>query len=97
MLFFERIDCEVLDLSHLTAEPDTSILCQDISIARSVPLCPGVCSGRGSLVSGRNRDPARIRHTPLDASELPKPGTLVAIDAEFVALSMVSLRLVQQR
>jgi hypothetical protein len=27
-----------------------------------------------------------IKHTILDAKELPKPGTLIAIDAEFVAL-----------
>lgn len=34
-----------------------------------------------------HRDTAHIRHEPLGAEELPEPGTLVAIDAEFVALA----------
>ncbi|EMD34423.1 hypothetical protein CERSUDRAFT_117294 [Gelatoporia subvermispora B] len=33
-----------------------------------------------------NRDPAVIKHEVLDKDELPKPGTLVAIDAEFVQM-----------
>ncbi|PWN41313.1 hypothetical protein IE81DRAFT_292061 [Ceraceosorus guamensis] len=37
------------------------------------------------------RDPNRVRHEILRVEELPKPGTLVAIDAEFVALSMEEL------
>ena len=31
-----------------------------------------------------------IRHTALDTAELPQPGTMIAIDAEFVALQQVS-------
>ncbi|KAJ6546999.1 ubiquitin carboxyl-terminal hydrolase-domain-containing protein [Mycena capillaripes] len=33
-----------------------------------------------------NRDPNRIKHECLSFEELPKPGTLVAIDAEFVSM-----------
>ena len=34
----------------------------------------------------RNRDHRQIRHEPLRFEELPKPGTLIAIDAEFVSM-----------
>ncbi|GAK66483.1 pab-dependent poly -specific ribonuclease subunit pan2 [Moesziomyces antarcticus] len=40
-----------------------------------------------------HRDPARIRHSVLAQDELPKPGTLVAIDAEFVALNQEELEI----
>ncbi|KAH8833946.1 ubiquitin carboxyl-terminal hydrolase-domain-containing protein [Flagelloscypha sp. PMI_526] len=33
-----------------------------------------------------NRDQALIKHTVLSTEELPKPGTIVAIDAEFVSM-----------
>ncbi|EJF62633.1 hypothetical protein DICSQDRAFT_154466 [Dichomitus squalens LYAD-421 SS1] len=33
-----------------------------------------------------NRDPRLIRHEPLRFEELPTPGTLIAIDAEFVSM-----------
>ncbi|KAL0580436.1 poly(A)-specific ribonuclease [Marasmius crinis-equi] len=33
-----------------------------------------------------NRDPARIKHECLSPDELPTPGTLIAIDAEFVQM-----------
>ncbi|KAK7449653.1 poly(A)-specific ribonuclease [Stygiomarasmius scandens] len=33
-----------------------------------------------------NRDPTLIKHECLEPGELPKPGTLVAIDAEFVSM-----------
>ncbi|KIK63543.1 hypothetical protein GYMLUDRAFT_40586 [Collybiopsis luxurians FD-317 M1] len=33
-----------------------------------------------------NRDPMLIKHELLDFSELPKPGTVVAVDAEFVSM-----------
>ncbi|KAL9932023.1 hypothetical protein V8E36_009084 [Tilletia maclaganii] len=39
----------------------------------------------------RHRDPALIRHRILSAEELPTPGTLVSIDAEFVALNQEEL------
>ncbi|KAI0350212.1 hypothetical protein OH77DRAFT_1431210 [Trametes cingulata] len=33
-----------------------------------------------------NRDPRMIKHEPLRYEELPRPGTLIAIDAEFVSM-----------
>ncbi|KAE8243977.1 hypothetical protein A4X03_0g7643 [Tilletia caries] len=39
----------------------------------------------------RHRDPALIRHRVLSPDELPTPGTLVSIDAEFVALNQEEL------
>ncbi|KAI0637414.1 ubiquitin carboxyl-terminal hydrolase-domain-containing protein [Trametes polyzona] len=33
-----------------------------------------------------NRDPRLIKHEPLNYDELPRPGTLIAIDAEFVSM-----------
>jgi len=38
-------------------------------------------------LSRRNR--TQIKHTCLGLDEIPKPGTLVAIDAEFIALQLV--------
>ena len=38
------------------------------------------------VVSYRNRDPRQIKHEPLRFEELPTPGTLIAIDAEFVSM-----------
>ena len=46
----------------------------------------------------RNRDKSLIKHECLRFEELPKPGTLVAIDAEFVSMQQVgshSTRLVR--
>ncbi|PWY98088.1 hypothetical protein BCV70DRAFT_202263 [Testicularia cyperi] len=40
-----------------------------------------------------NRDPKRIRHELLSHDELPRPGMLVAIDAEFVALNQEELEI----
>lgn len=40
-----------------------------------------------------HRDPKRIRHKLLSEEELPGPGTLVAIDAEFVALNQEELEI----
>lgn len=37
----------------------------------------------------RRRDPAKLRHELLQEDEIPKRGTLVAIDAEFVSLQQV--------
>jgi PAB-dependent poly(A)-specific ribonuclease subunit 2 len=34
----------------------------------------------------RRRDPSRLAHTPLAPDEIPRKGTLIAIDAEFVSL-----------
>lgn len=38
----------------------------------------------------RNRDPDLIKHEVLSEDALPKPGSLVAIDAEFVSMDRVS-------
>ncbi|KZV71779.1 hypothetical protein PENSPDRAFT_577089 [Peniophora sp. CONT] len=59
----------------------------------------GVLEGRGKGVEGdvmgilgrdtniaANRDPALIQHVPLAPSERPTPGTVIAIDAEFVQM-----------
>ncbi|KAJ6488514.1 ubiquitin carboxyl-terminal hydrolase-domain-containing protein [Mycena vitilis] len=45
---------------------------------------PGILSHDTSI--SLNRDPNRIKHECLSFEELPKPGTLVAIDAEFVSM-----------
>ena len=37
----------------------------------------------------RHRDPTKVKHVNLRAEEIPRPGTLVAIDAEFVSLQLV--------
>lgn len=37
----------------------------------------------------RNRDKSLIKHECLRFEELPNPGTLVAIDAEFVSMQQV--------
>lgn len=39
----------------------------------------------------RNRDKSLIKHECLRFEELPTPGTLVAIDAEFVSMQQVGL------
>ncbi|SPO31075.1 related to PAN2 - component of Pab1p-stimulated poly(A) ribonuclease [Ustilago trichophora] len=41
----------------------------------------------------QHRDPKRIRHSLLNEDELPGAGTLVAIDAEFVALNQEELEI----
>ncbi|KAM0788388.1 hypothetical protein ACM66B_001526 [Microbotryomycetes sp. NB124-2] len=38
------------------------------------------------FTTSKKRDPALVKHEPLSTSELPRPGTLVPIDAEFVSL-----------
>lgn len=43
--------------------------------------------------SHRHRDPAWIRHRVLSPEEIPTPGTLVSIDAEFVALNPEEMEL----
>jgi PAB-dependent poly(A)-specific ribonuclease subunit 2 len=40
-----------------------------------------------------HRDPSHIKQQYLTEDELPKPGTVVAIDAEFVLMQQVSLLL----
>ncbi|CDR99940.1 hypothetical protein [Sporisorium scitamineum] len=77
VLMWEREDCEPLCVQTLR-QGRTSI---DPTI-----LC------RDFNISA-NRDPKRIRHSLLSEDELPGPGTLVAIDAEFVALNQEELEI----
>ena len=39
----------------------------------------------------RNRDKNLIKHETLRQDELPRPGTLIAIDAEFVSMQQVGV------
>lgn len=41
----------------------------------------------------RNRDSSLIRHQLLQSDELPRPGTLVAIDAEFVSMQQEEMEI----
>ena len=90
VLYFERIDMrQQLDYSGLPQELNPSILSLDTSISVSVhsfhyqpPL---------SSLHNRNRDESLIRHECLSFEELPRPGTLVAIDAEFVSMQQVCI------
>ncbi|KAF8628478.1 hypothetical protein AX15_003989 [Amanita polypyramis BW_CC] len=45
---------------------------------------PGILSRDASI--SLNRDEMLVKHEPLGVDELPQPGTLVAIDAEFVSM-----------
>lgn len=85
MLHFERVDTrDNLEFSSLPSQVDDSILCRDTSISRYCCLSPHTCL----YVEGclRNRNPKLIKHTVLSTGELPRAGTLVAIDAEFVSM-----------
>lgn len=42
-----------------------------------------------SQTPSSNRDPALIKHRLLHPDEMPTPGTLVSIDAEFVLMQQV--------
>ncbi|SPO36298.1 related to PAN2 - component of Pab1p-stimulated poly(A) ribonuclease [Pseudozyma flocculosa] len=77
VLLWEREDVEPLQLTQLTDG--------------RTQMDPSILSEDSNI--SWNRDPARIRHTPLSPDELPQPGTLVAIDAEFVALNQEELEI----
>ncbi|KAN0062546.1 poly(A)-specific ribonuclease [Thecaphora frezii] len=77
VLMWEREDVEPLQLTQLT-EGRTE-------------MDPGILCEDYNI--SWNRDPSKIRHTVLSQDELPKPGTLVAIDAEFVALNQEELEI----
>ena len=87
VVYLERIDenRQVVDLSRLPSEIDLSILSRDTSISVYVD---GLLSDNHLLtLSGcSNRNKSLIKHKCLRFEELPKPGTLVAIDAEFVQM-----------
>lgn len=100
MLYFERVDIRNdLDFSKLPNQMDASILCQDTNISLyELSSCPSSDLSRStwpltSVLPGllsRNRDPSLMKHECLGNDELPTPGTLVAIDAEFVSMQQVS-------
>ena len=84
MLYFERTDLvQRLDFSGLPMTIDQSILCRDTNIAMSVT---SDSPSTDAHMLHRTRDKKFIKHKPLRPDELPKPGTLVAIDAEFVSM-----------
>lgn len=85
----ERVDMRSkLDYSALPMAVDPIILSEDISLSPCVYSFYGINKRRihGTL---RNRDKKLIKHELLSATELPRPGTVAAIDAEFVQMQQV--------
>jgi PAB-dependent poly(A)-specific ribonuclease subunit 2 len=89
IIYFERVDQpDSLDFRGLPSSIDAAILSHDTSISmydffsEYPAFLPDVIL--------RNRDPLMIKHECLSYEELPKPGTLVAIDAEFVSMQQVA-------
>jgi PAB-dependent poly(A)-specific ribonuclease subunit 2 len=78
-----------LDFSELPDQLDPSILYQDTSIALFVHFLPRICEFVTSFF--RCRDHSLVQHDPLRPDELPTPGTVVAIDAEFVKMQQVCM------
>lgn len=96
MIYLERVDTrDKLDFSQLPTAIDPAILCQDISMSLCVHLVPPHIVLHASLTAlPRKRDRSLIRHQCLTPEELPTPGMVIAIDAEFVQLQEVrALRL----
>jgi PAB-dependent poly(A)-specific ribonuclease subunit 2 len=85
-LYLERADClGKFDYSGLSDTIDASILSQDTSISAFVSFpFPQVALRTITVI--RHRDASLIRHERLGPEELPSPGTLVSIDAEFVQM-----------
>jgi hypothetical protein len=84
----ERVDVRNnLDFTGLPDELDASILSRDTSISMSVECVTDVLFSSSFIY--RNRDKNLIKHECLRFEELPRPGTLVAIDAEFVLMQEV--------
>lgn len=85
----ERVDMESkLDYSALPMAVDPIILSEDISLS---PCVYSFYETDKCLIHGtiRNRDKKLMKHELLSATELPRPGTVVAIDAEFVQMQQV--------
>ncbi|VDB99948.1 unnamed protein product [Peniophora sp. CBMAI 1063] len=71
ILYFERVDCkERVDYGAMSGKEEGDVM--------------GIL-GRDTNIAV-NRDPALIQHVPLAPSERPTPGTVIAIDAEFVQM-----------
>ena len=93
VLFYQRVDAsELLDFSSLPLSSQPEILCQDITISRYVHhlrFSRNLSLWLTLCCLPRNRDPNLIKHQPFTLQELPRRGTLVSIDAEFVSLQQV--------
>lgn len=73
-----RDNKDILQLDKLPTQVGASVLYEDVSLAWCVASeTPLIC---------RNRRQNMIKHKLLQPDELPRQGTLIAIDAEFVAL-----------
>lgn len=93
VLYLERVDnASSLDFSMLPMKMDPAILCTVDNISWYVYHClSGVCClSSFNLVVSRRMNKSKLAHEPLTVEELPKPGTLVSIDAEFVSLQKAS-------
>lgn len=80
VLMYERIDS--VALARATASRDA---------AMAIPPDTSLLTTDFNIA--QHRDPAAIRHRVLSADELPKPGSLVAIDSEFVNIEEDDLEL----
>lgn len=78
-----------LNYDNLPHELDLSILQKDINISMYVPFCRSIHVLIVHLRS--NRDNAHMKHDLLSMDELPRPGTMVSIDAEFVSMQQVRM------
>ncbi|CEQ42977.1 SPOSA6832_04843, partial [Sporobolomyces salmonicolor] len=86
VLFYERVDSkEMLDFTSLPLKGDPAILCEDITIS-NLPSSSLSAKLPDEDQFCRNRDRSLIKHQPFRPEELPRRGTLVSIDAEFVSL-----------
>jgi PAB-dependent poly(A)-specific ribonuclease subunit 2 len=74
VVFYERVDTQVIDIASIPWEKDLPVLTEDLNVSL-------------------HRDPESVRHRVLTTDEIPSPGDLVAIDAEFVALNPEELEL----
>jgi PAB-dependent poly(A)-specific ribonuclease subunit 2 len=96
VLYYSRVDIlDLMDTSGLPSEIDQTILFKDISISKLVLRILFVLTKINLLIFfdllNRHHTTNKKSSVLLTPEELPQPGTLVAIDAEFVALNQVNL------
>lgn len=85
VLQYRRVDSdEILDFSSLPSEVDYSLLFEDRSIAKYVSYDLSISPTNNCI---HRNPPENPLHRVLSPAEMPRKGTLVAIDAEFVALN----------